>query len=51
MEFKHKKEYVTPECKLITMKALVTMHGVQYVDSYENETRYPAESLQEVINQ
>jgi len=50
MEFNHKKEFVTPAGKLITMKSLVTMHGVQYVDSYETDTRYPAESLQEVKN-
>jgi len=50
MTFTHQKEFVTPEGKIITMKALVTMHNVQYVDSYESETRYPAELLQEVKN-
>jgi len=48
MTFTHQKQYVTPEAKVITMKALITMHGIQSVDCYENETRYPAELLQEV---
>ena len=48
MTFTHQKQYVTPEAKVITMKALITMHGVQLVNCYENETRYAVELLEEV---
>jgi len=48
--FSYLKEFVTPAGKLITMKALITMHGVQSVDCIENDQRYPAIGLQEVIN-
>ncbi len=36
MEFIHLKEYVTQSGKIITMKALVTIHGIEYIECYEN---------------
>jgi len=49
MEFKYNKELVVKETgKVITMKALVTIHKQQFVDCNENENRYPATELEEV---
>jgi len=51
LTFIHLKEFVTHEGKLISMKSLITVHGTQFVECYESTNRYPAEVLQEVINQ
>lgn len=49
IEFKHLKEYATASGSVITMKSLVTIKGTQYVHCYENDTRYPAAELTEVV--
>ena len=51
LTFIHQKEFVTGSGKQISMKALVTIHGVQFVECYENDQRYSATELQEIINQ
>jgi len=48
--FIHQKEFINPDGKMITMKALITMHGVQSMECYENDQRYQVEGLQEVMN-
>jgi hypothetical protein len=42
---------LTGSGKQISMKSLVTIHGVQFVECYENDQRYSATELQEIINQ
>ena len=44
----HKKEFATKTGRIITMKALVTIHGKQYVECYEDGNRYEAKELTEV---
>jgi hypothetical protein len=48
MEFIHEKEFVTNSGEIITMKALVTIHGQQFIECYENNIRYKVEELQEL---
>lgn len=43
------KEYGTSTGSIITMKALITMRGEQYVECNENDLRYKASELTEVI--
>jgi len=51
LSFIHQKEFSTPGGKIVRMKALVTIHGIQFVECYENDHRYPATEIQEIINQ
>lgn len=44
----HKKEFATKSGRIITMKALITIHDKQFVECYENDKRYPADDLIEV---
>jgi hypothetical protein len=45
IKFVHRKEFATGSGLTITMKALVTIHGVQYVECYEDNMRYPVSQL------
>lgn len=44
----NKKEFATKSGRIITMKALITIHNKQFVECYENNNRYQAEELTEV---
>lgn len=48
--FEHNKQFHFKKNsgEIITMKALVTIHDTQFVECYESNQRYPAESLCEV---
>lgn len=49
MKYEHKKELLDPVTGLILhMKSLLTIHGVQYVEVFENNKRYNASELEEV---
>ena len=49
MTYSDKKELLDPATGLILhMKSLLTIHGVQYVEVFENEKRYNASELEEV---
>ena len=45
IKFEYNKEFATGSGYTITMKALVTIHGVQYVECHEDNHRYPAIAL------
>ena len=45
IKFVHRKEFATGSGLTITMKALVTINGVQYVEAYDDPHRYPASQL------
>lgn len=47
-QFQHGKQFVTPEGKIITVKAFVTIHQLQHVECYENNTQYKPTDLTEV---
>jgi len=51
LTFTYLKEFVTISGKIIKMKSLISMHGVQSVECMENDQRYPATTVNEVINQ
>ena len=40
MDFKHQAPFITAKGEVITMKALVTMSGVQHVECYEDNGKY-----------
>ena len=49
MTYSDKKELLDPATGLILhMKSLLTIHGVQYVEVFENNKRYNVNELEEV---
>lgn len=48
LTFIHRKEFTIGDGNILTMKALLTIHGEQYVEVYENDKRYKATELIEV---
>ena len=45
LKFNHLKAFVTANGKTVTMKALLTIHGEQFVEVNENNTRYKSTEL------
>jgi len=45
LTFEHGKQYGTASGAIISIKALITMRGEQYVECYENNNRYRASEL------
>jgi len=50
MIFTHLKEFVTLDLKVISMKALITIEGAEFVECYEDNQNHPVKTLQEVFN-
>ena len=50
LKFTYLKELVTTTGKIIRMKSLITMHGVQSGECIENDKRYPATEVCYVID-
>lgn len=50
LKFNHLKAFVTANGKTVTMKALLTIHGEQFVEVNENSTRYKPTEITEVIH-
>ena len=48
LTFTHKKEFTTGDGSVVTMKALLTILGDQFIEVYENSKRYRANELTEV---
>lgn len=48
LTFQYLKPFRTSAGNIVTMKALITMHGVQYVEIHEDEHRYPVSELHEL---
>ena len=45
LKFNHLKAFTTDNGKIVTMKALLTIHGEQFVEVNENSTRYKSTEL------
>lgn len=50
LSFTHQKEFSTPGGKIVRMKALISIHGRQFVECYDCRTLIQACDLDEVIN-
>jgi len=50
LTFTYLKEFVTNTGKIIKLKALITINGVQSVECIENDKRYPATELDYIID-
>ena len=48
MKFEHLKPLMHTSGTIIRMKALVTIHGLEYVDCHDSGKRYPAKELREL---
>jgi len=51
MIFTHLVPFRTPTGTIITMKALFTINGQQFVECYETTQRYKPDQLTDVTNQ
>ena len=45
MKFNHEAPFRNPAGDVVTMKAKVTMHGVEHIECYEDLERYRPEEL------
>lgn len=50
LTFEHMKPFTTGNGSVVTMKALLTIHDEQFVEVYENSTRYKVTELTPVHN-
>ena len=49
MKYEHEKELLDPATGLILhMKSLFTIHGIQFIEVFENEKRYNVNELEEI---
>lgn len=48
IKFEHKKQFLTLQGEVITMKALLTIHGKKFVEVYENSNKYRPDELSEL---
>ena len=48
MKFQHLKPFLTKQDEVITMKALLTILGEQYVECYENDIRYKLSEITQI---
>jgi membrane protein YdbS with pleckstrin-like domain len=48
MKYGHEKELIEIKTgKILIMKSLITIHGVQHVEVFNNKNRYRADELRE----